>query len=164
MNILPTCIPNCTCSSENMVSKKQNEHCCLWNIFVPSNILNTNLFNTGIYCWFSISVAQVLDIHQAVCASDSRKQRQPTYSLWAQKGSLEEFTLVFLLTSFATKESLCHKRAYQATKVQILWVGCLIGHVTRFRKSISETKFQFIHLTFLKCAIASDTVEDQALL
>lgn len=114
MNILPTCIPNCTCSSENMVSKKQNEHYCLWNIFVPSNILNTNLFNTGRYCWFSISVAQVLDIHQAVCASDSRKQRQPTCSLWARKGSQRIHTCV-------PPAVFCHKRV-------TLPQACLSGH------------------------------------
>lgn len=42
MKILPTCIPDSTYSSENTISKKQNEHYYLWIIFLPSNILNTN--------------------------------------------------------------------------------------------------------------------------
>lgn len=47
-------------SSENMAGKKKNEHYHLWNIFGPSNILHTNVFNTSVYRWFSISVLQVL--------------------------------------------------------------------------------------------------------
>lgn len=52
--------PNCNYSSENTVSRKQNEHHCLWNSFVPSSSLNTRLSNAGIRSGFSISVVQVL--------------------------------------------------------------------------------------------------------
>lgn len=114
MNISPTCIPSCTYSSETMVSKKQNEHYCLWNIFVPSNILNTNLFNTGILLWvLHFSCASFR--YTPGCLHFWLKQAMTTNIQSVGKEGLFRRIWIGVPPAVFFQELLCHKHVYQMT-------------------------------------------------
>lgn len=135
--LLPTYIPSFTYLFLRKHGWQEKEWALLLvEHFDPSNTLHMNVFNTGVYCWFSISVLQVLYTRGCLHFWLQKAMTTNTQSM-SKKGLSRR-----IRTPVPSFELLCHRHADLATfkyNHQSPIVGCLTGTERIFQRQYSNS-------------------------